>query len=123
LRYDLKKPCKNCPFAPTETRIRFSCKERAEEIEESAYRHGFPCHLSAEHREGEFDDGFIAGENTQLCMGAAMMYLASGQTSWPGIDNNEEIADKIAGNADWNAPHYDNEDAFIAGAVEPRTRS
>lgn len=34
MRFDLKTPCKNCPFRTDDTAIRFSCRERAEEIEE-----------------------------------------------------------------------------------------
>lgn len=40
----LKKPCLHCPFSKHPERIRFTCRERAEEIEEIAYRQGFPCH-------------------------------------------------------------------------------
>ena len=121
MRYDLKRPCKNCPFSPAETRIRFATLERAEEIEESAYRRGFPCHLSAvDTSDDDEDGGFVAGENTQLCMGAAMMYVASGTGPWPGIDNDEDIADAISQNADWNAPHYEGEQEFLDGAVQER---
>lgn len=41
-RYDMTKPCANCPFRTGQGAIRFANRERAEEIEESAYRHGFP---------------------------------------------------------------------------------
>jgi hypothetical protein len=89
LRLQLGKPCKNCPFSIAETRIRFSCRERAEEIEEQAYRQGFPCHLSATLDEDDEDAGFEFGPNTQHCAGAALMFLNEGYDTWPGIDNRE----------------------------------
>lgn len=112
--YQLKRPCKNCPFAPTKTRITFSCKERAEEISESAYRNGFPCHLSARHIEDdEGEGGFVFGENTQHCVGAIMMFLADGNDGWPGIFNDDDLAERLRDHVDWKAPHYDSEQDFI----------
>jgi hypothetical protein len=89
VRLQLAKPCKNCPFSVAETRIRFSCRERAEEIEEQAYRNGFPCHLSATLDEDDEDGGYEFGPNTQHCVGAALMFLNAGYDTWPGIDNRE----------------------------------
>lgn len=112
--YQLKRPCKNCPFAPTKTRIVFACKERAEEISESAYRNGFPCHLSAKNVEiGEDESGFVFGENTQHCVGAIMVFLADGNSEWPGISNDDELADRLREYVDWTAPHYETEEDFI----------
>lgn len=97
----LKVPCKNCPFADRPERIRFACRERAEEIEELAYRQGFPCHLSAE--EVESFDGeetfFEFGEKTQHCAGAIGMFLNDGYDSTPGTDN-ESLDDGTFG--DWS---------------------
>lgn len=97
MKLQLRKPCKNCPFADTPHRIRFRCRERAEEIEESAYRHGFPCHLSAvldedEDGDGE-NDGYRPGPNTQHCVGAIGMFLNDGYDTTPGLDNRELRAD------------------------------
>lgn len=89
VRLQLAKPCKNCPFSVAETRIRFACRERAEEIEEQAYRNGFPCHLSATLDEDDEDAGYEFGPNTQHCAGAALMFLNAGYDTWPGIDNRE----------------------------------
>jgi hypothetical protein len=100
MRFDLKQPCKNCPFGIAETRIKFACRERAVEIEESAYRHGFPCHLSAEHIDDEDHPfgagGYVFGEATQHCAGAAGLFINCEHPSWPGIDNDEELAERIA---------------------------
>lgn len=79
MRFDLKTPCKNCPFRSDATAIRFACRERAQEIEESAYRNGFPCHLSAVDTsdEDEENGGYTFGENTQHCAGYIIMQLKS----------------------------------------------
>ena len=54
-KLQLKAPCKNCPFANRPERITFRARERAEELEELAYRHGLRCQLSAEVREQVVD--------------------------------------------------------------------
>ena len=91
MRMDLRKPCKHCPFSVAETRIRFACMERAEEIAEGAYRHGFPCHKSAVFIEDEEGDtsGYYAHDAGQHCIGSVMMFLNEGYDAWPGIDNRE----------------------------------
>lgn len=115
--YMLKVPCKNCPFSKADTRIVFSCRERAEEIEEAAYRHGFPCHLSAVNHElpnGE-ETGYVFGPNTQHCAGALMMFLADGYDCWPGIGNDEDLAEALRDHLDFSAPHFEcSEDFFEA---------
>lgn len=115
MRTDLKRPCKNCPFSDTETRIKFACQERAEEIAESAYRFGFPCHLSAEFQEDtEFSEGgYVPGDNTQHCAGAAMMFISDGHDCWPGVDNAEDLVEAWSDRIDWNAPHFGSETEFI----------
>ncbi len=125
--YKLRQPCKNCPFAPTDTRIVFACKERAEEIEETAYRNGFPCHLSAEDTSEDEDGnenpegGFEFGEKTQHCAGAIMMNIKSGYGSpWPGIGNDEDLLEKLEANMDWKAPHYESEEDFVKYGVQVR---
>jgi hypothetical protein len=101
MRFDLKVPCKNCPFRNGPNRITFACRERAEEIEESAYRQGFPCHLSATDTSDEDEDEerggyeFAVDGSTQHCAGAAAMFLLDGYDSWPGIDNDEELGDRL----------------------------
>jgi hypothetical protein len=124
--FKLKKPCKNCPFAPTPDRIVFACRERAEEIAEGAYRNGFPCHLSAHDTSGERDDGeggYEFGEKTQHCAGALMMFVKDGNESgWPGIDNDEALAEKLWGHMDWKAPHYESEQDFIRLGVQDSRR-
>lgn len=120
MRYDLKTPCKNCPFRNDDTRIVFATRGRASDIEEHAYRHGFPCHLSAEHVEdcdtpdGE-SGGFYPGENTQHCAGAIIMFLKDGGSGspWPGIDNDEELLNRLEGRIDWDAPVFESTEAFL----------
>lgn len=114
-KLNLKVPCKNCPFANRPTRITFSCRERAEEIAESAYRHGFPCHLSADHVDEDDDPigggGFYFGEKTQHCAGAIGMFLNDSNDTWPGVDNDYSISEM-----DWSAAQavaFESEEAFI----------
>ena len=129
MRYDLKTPCKNCPFRSDATRIRFSCRKRAEEIEGQAYRRGFPCHLSAEYvedgdtRDGE-SGGFYPGRNTQHCVGYIIMQLKEGSGSpWPGIGNSEKLMDRLAEQIDWNAPVFESaEDFFLANERTEKSR-
>ncbi len=115
MRWDLRTPCKNCPFANTADRITFAARERAEEIEESAYRNGFPCHLSAEYHEDPDDEsgGFEFGPNTQHCAGALLMYLMSGSGNVPFENLPEDQQDEIRERMNWDAPVFESEDAFL----------
>lgn len=116
MKFDLKTPCKNCPFRTDATAIRFSCEERAQEIEESAYRNGFPCHLSAvdTSEDDEENGGYTFGENTQHCAGAIIMFLKDGNDcGWPGIGNNERLAERLAMKMDFDAPVFESSEAFI----------
>jgi len=100
MRFDLKKACKHCPFMDTPERISFACLERAQDIEEEAYRRGFPCHEHAECVEEEDDllggGGFYERQDgsTQHCWGALAMYLQSGDSSVPweqAIEDDESL--------------------------------
>jgi hypothetical protein len=93
VRFNLRIPCKNCPFGDKPSRIVFACRERAEEIEEHAYRNGFPCHLSATLDEEDEEAGYEFGPGTQHCAGAIGMFLNDGYDTWPGVDNREITAD------------------------------
>lgn len=118
MRHDLKTPCKNCPFANRPERIVFRGRERAEEIEESAYRRGFPCHRSAvlqEDDNGE-TDGYVPGPQTQHCAGAIGMFLNSGYEAWPGVGNDEPPGDY--GPAQRVA--FGSVEAFIDANADPR---
>lgn len=112
MKFDLTSPCKNCPFGIAETRIRFACRERAEEIAESAYRNNFPCHLSAKYDEREWIDGYVFGANTQSCAGAIGMFINSDYSEWPGIGNDSDIAEAAAMRIDLTMC-FESEEAFI----------
>lgn len=115
MKFDLKRPCKNCPFKTDKTAIRFSGRERAEEIAESAYRNGFPCHLSAhDTSEDDEDGGYVFAENTQHCAGAMIMFLGNGNggnVPFQLLSNEEQS--KIENQMDYKAPVYEDEDAFL----------
>jgi hypothetical protein len=118
-RLKLKRPCLNCPFSRHPERITFSCRERAKEIEELAYRQGFPCHLSATLDEDDEDAGYEFGPKTQHCAGSIMLRINEGTTEWPALDNEElpdEYLDQVGpflGEA-WN----DEEEFFAANEEE-----
>ena len=122
--YDMTRPCTHCPFRTDEKAIRFSGRERAEDIEEQAYRRGFPCHTSAELVEEDGyqeQSGYHFGENTQHCVGYIIMAFKTGYDSWPGIGNDEDLAAKLQDRIDWQAPVFDNtEDFFEANEKGPR---
>ena len=125
MRFDLTTPCTNCPFRSDETRITFRGRERAREIEEHAYRQGFPCHTSAVVRENPItgDEEFIEGERTQHCAGYILMQLHEGYGSpWPGIDNDDELLDRLTETMDWKAPVFENSEAFFEAKRRPRLR-
>ena len=126
-RYQMVRPCGQCPFRTDDTAIRFANRERAEEIEESAYRHGFPCHTTAELVEQDDDplsgqEGYQFGEDTQHCAGYILMSFKSGYDTWPGIDNDEDLAERLQNQIDWKAPVFDNaEDFFEANSKKTGT--
>ena len=120
MEFDLKTPCKNCPFRNGTDRIVFRGRERAEEIAETAYREGFPCHLSAEY--DEFRNGFVPGERTQHCAGSLAMFARDACGSpWPGINNSERRLKRVTAQLE---PIFDqvfkSEEAFIAANFDPR---
>ena len=120
--FNLKEPCKHCPFRTDDTRITFSGRERAEQIEEGAYRNGFPCHLSADCEENPRtgEEGFVFGEQTQHCAGYLLLQLRDGGgTPWPGIGNDEDLADRIAQQLDWNAPVFESVEDFLEANSSP----
>jgi len=97
--------------------IRFSCRERADEIEEQAYRRGFPCHQSADYVESDDadlqeHDGFYFGEHTSHCAGALLMYADAGGNV-PLQQEEEDLQDKVLAELDWRTPHFDNETDFL----------
>ena len=118
-RFDLKRPCLHCPFRTDSTGIRFANRERALEIWASAFFHGFPCHKTAvyveEDPEGPEDSGYYMGEATQHCAGFAIMQLkAHGGWAWPGIVDDQALADALAALVNMDAPVFDDLGEFLA---------
>lgn len=125
MKFDLIRPCKLCPFANTATRITFSCRERAEEIEEMAYRQGFVCH---EHAELVEDDDYFMEPggyyqrqdgSSQHCFGALAMHIKNGGSSVPwevACADDEELEERWWNRADMKALKtvFDNEEDFVA---------
>jgi len=123
MNFDMTKPCTNCPFRTDKTAIRFQCRERAEEIEEQAYRGGFPCHVTAESVEandyGE-DGGLYATEESQMCAGFIAMQLnmqeppPSFRDNPQGLDEEElfERLEKQYGEF-WKLPVFEHSEDFF----------
>jgi hypothetical protein len=116
-RLQLKRPCLNCPFSRHPERIRFRCRERAEEIEELAYRQGFPCHLSGEDQGDDFDgedQGIWYDEKTQHCAGAIFLRINEGTTEWPALDNEELPDDYLKRVGPYLLEGWDDDEEFFA---------
>ena len=66
-----------------------------EGIEDTAYRHGFPCHTTAglvKHNDSYGQqNGFYLGENSQHCIGYIITCFKAGYDTWPGIANDEDL--------------------------------
>jgi len=119
MKWDLKRPCKLCPFRKGSEGevIRFACRSRAEEIEESAYREGFVCHEHSTYVEGEDGEGgFTFGEDgEQHCAGALMMHLYNGGGNVPFEWLSEEEQDRIQTRLETSAfaEVYEGADEFL----------
>lgn len=101
MKFDLIRPCKHCPFRRDEGRIKFACRERAEEIEEMAYRHGFVCHEHAEPPDDDDEEGgydFRDDGTSQHCFGALFMFIRDGGSSVPW---EEYIAEDESRETEW----------------------
>ena len=103
MKWDLVRPCKNCPFSTHDTRIKFATRSRAREIEEHAYREGFPCHEHAEWVEEEDDPiggggaYFRQDGTTPHCFGAIYMYLRNGAGNVPwewAVEEDEDLEER-----------------------------
>lgn len=123
MRFDLKRPCFNCPFVNTPNRITFACKERAQEIEELAYRQGFVCHLHSEEvEETEYQAGgfdFASDGSSQHCFGALAMYIKYGGSTVPweaACDDDDSLEERWWSRVDKYAlrPVFSDEEQFIA---------
>lgn len=78
-----------------------------------------PCHTTAVLVEvaGEDDfqmDGYYFGSDSQHCVGYTIMRLKSGDRAWPGIDNDEDLAERLCERVDWDAPVFESEEDFYA---------
>ena len=117
MRFDLKRPCEICPFVNSSKRITFACRERAEEIEEIAYRNGFVCHEHAVHVEDDLlgESYFDFGPNSQHCWGALAMYVRDGGANVPWERLSEEEQARWWDRADLEALDtvFESEEAFI----------
>jgi len=116
MNFTLKRPCENCPFTTKESRIKFACKERAEEIAEIAYRQGFACHVTGEDFEDRDGSGYIdfaSDGSSSFCGGALLMFLKEGTEPVQFERLNEYKKNVIRNRLDWDAPVFESEEDFI----------
>ena len=117
-KYELKWPCLHCPFRTDDTAIRFADRDRALEIWASAYFHGFPCHHAAvyveEDPESGVRPGFYMDEDSQHCAGYIIMLLKQHRGwTWPGIGDDQQLADTLAAWVDMDAPVFGDFDDYL----------
>lgn len=131
MRFDLIRACENCPFRKDGegvNPIRFASRERAREIEETAYRQGFPCHRHAvqfedeDGEEGGFE--FNTEGTSQHCFGALAMYMSNGGSGnvpfeW-ALDEDPDLETRWWDRTTLAEVHacFDDEEAFLVGAVD-----
>ena len=119
-RFKVTKPCRNCPFRTDAERIVFGDRNRAEEIEEHAYRRGFACHETAETYEDPLTgyESLDFGPGSSHCAGYLIMRLKSeggGGAPWPGIDNDDKLSEALVTHLDdWlNQDVFESEEDFF----------
>ena len=115
--FDMTRPCTYCPFRNDATRLKFATEERAREIEEHAYRHGFPCHETGESVEDPFtgEIGIAAKNNSQHCAGYIMMQTKENcGIPWPGMGNDEDLLLKLENQMDRDVPVFESTEEFFA---------
>jgi hypothetical protein len=128
VKWDLLRPCAACPFnRGSSTRITFRNRDRAEEIEELAYREGFVCHEHAElvetvDYEGDVEEHYADRKDGsgQHCAGALIMYLRShgGNIPFEWLDEDEQ--DRIENRLDPQADVFDDETEFVCAQDDRR---
>ena len=127
-KFDMKRPCIHCPFRTDCTAIRFENRDRAKEIAWSAFLFGFPCHTTADYFEdaGEYDSdaeansGYIFGDDTQHCAGYLIMQIkdSNGRT-WPGIDHDKNLIDRLKASLDFDSPVFNDLSSFYQANQHP----
>lgn len=76
MKYELTKPCNNCPFRSDKL---FPLKPgRVKEILDSLMRRGeFPCHKTTQHDD---DGNYVKTETEQHCVGVLILLEKNGAT-------------------------------------------
>ena len=129
-KFDMRRPCENCPFRTDSTAIRFENLDRAKEIAWSAFLFGFPCHTTADYFEddsnsdAEADSGFIFGDDTQHCAGYLIMQIkdSNGKT-WPGIGHDQNLIARLQASLDFNSPVFNDLSSFYQANQNPYSTS
>lgn len=116
MKFDLKKPCNNCPFTHTSMKGWLG-EARAEEIIESLLvrDESFPCHKTIDYDrmdDDDEDDSWVPTGEEQHCAGATIMLL---KMEMP--NQMMRIMGRLGylkeENIDMDAPVFDDDHDFI----------
>jgi hypothetical protein len=118
MHFDLKKPCKSCPFR-TNSLKGWLGKSRAKEIADALYKKDqtFSCHKTVDYNSSDWDDEsgeriYFNREGEQHCVGALIMMEKKGYANQMG-----RIAERLGiynrNNLVMTSPVFDNQNQFI----------
>ena len=112
MNFDLKKPCKGCPFGTNKEAVRHLGEDRAEGIIDSITRmqQSFPCHKTTIHDE---DGELVHSKKEQHCAGALILLEKHNQPN-----QMMRISERLGGGYDRtklekDSPVFDEYDEFI----------
>lgn len=110
MKFDLKKPCKDCPFR--NDIHPFLSRERAEEIASSLERHTFPCHKTVDYSHDDDEGAGRVHSNSQHCAGAMIM-LEKMEAPSQMMRIAERLGVYDYRKLDMNAPVFEDAEEFI----------
>lgn len=116
MKFDLKKPCKDCPFRNDKPQNKgWLGEERAKEIYQTLMNDGlFPCHKTHDYSRSNDDGKFEHQDSHQFCAGALIMLENENTTfnSFPlRMAVSLEMLDRDR--LDKNSPCFKNGQEFI----------
>lgn len=112
MKFDLKKPCSNCPFRSDDKGVRIS-ETRAQEIADGiTIKQGtFSCHKTTNDKDGDIADD----KDVQHCAGAMIM-LEKMEKPNQMMRLEERFGGYDRHKLDMNAPVVDDADEFVEHA-------
>ena len=65
-----------------------------------------------------FESGYFMAAESQHCAGYTIMQINQWGTSWPGIDNDEALLERLSAHVDLDSPVFASVEDFLAGERE-----